>query len=246
MMLWKRLVLLLPWRRRAAERDMEEELRSIAGMARPGELGNLTLAAEDARAEWGWTRLEQTVQDLRYALRNLRRSPGFTATAVLSLALGIGANTALFTLVNAVTWRMLPVRNPESLLLLEQREGTNAYPGFTYQQYKLIRDHSRVLELAAYARARMNIRIDGRSEPTAEGQLVSGGYFSLLGVSPAAGRLLGPDDDRVPLGHAVAMISYGYWKRRFALDPGVIGRQISLSGVPFTVVGVTPPDFFGV
>jgi predicted permease len=245
-MLWKRLVLLLPWRRRAAERDMAEELRSIAAMAGPGELGNLTLAAEDARAEWGWTRLEQTVQDLRYALRNLARSPGFTATAVLSLALGIGANTALFTLVNAVTWRMLPVRNPESLLLLEQREGTSAYPGFTYQQYALIREHSRVLELAAYARARMNIRIDGQPEPTAEGQLVSGGYFSLLGVAPAAGRILGPEDDRVPLGHAVAMISYGYWKRRFALDPAVIGRQISLSGVQFTVVGVTPPEFFGV
>jgi putative ABC transport system permease protein len=246
MMLWKRLGLLLPWRRRAAERDMAEELRSIAGMANPGELGNLTLAAEDARAEWGWTRLEQTLQDLRYALRSVKRSPGFTTAAVLSLALGIGANTALFTLVNAVTWRMLPVSHPETLLLLEQREGTRAYSGFTYQQYELIRDHSRVLELAAYARARINIRIDGQPEPTAEGQLVSGGYFSLLGVPPAAGRILGPDDDRVPLGHAVAMISYGYWKRRFALDPAVIGRQVSLSGVPFTIVGITPPEFFGV
>jgi hypothetical protein len=123
MMLWRRLSYLLPWRRRAAERDLQEELRSIAGMARAGELGNLTLAAEDARAEWGWTRLDQTVQDLRYALRTLAKSPGFTATAVLSLALGIGANTALFTLIDAVTWRMLPIRDPETLLLLGQREG---------------------------------------------------------------------------------------------------------------------------
>jgi predicted permease len=247
-MMWKRLAYLLPWRRRAAEQDMREELRSIADLATPGELGNLTLAAENARAEWGWTRLEQTAQDLRYALRTLRKNPGFTATAVLSLALGIGANTALFTLINAVTWRMLPVRDPETLFLLEQRdrEDTGSFPGFTFQQYTLIRDHNRVVDLAAYSRTRMNISIDGRSEPTAEGQLMSGNYFSLLGVPPAAGRTLGPDDDRVPSGHPVAMISYGYWKRRFALDPAVVGRPISISGVPFTIVGVTPPGFFGV
>jgi predicted permease len=246
MMFWKRLAYLFPWRRRAAERDMQEELRSIASMARPGELGNLTLAAEDARAEWGWTRLEQTVQDLRYTARTLARSPGFTATAVLSLALGMGANTALFTITNAVTWRMLPVADPETLLLLGQREGTSVDSSFTYQQYEMIRDHNRALDLAAYGRVRLNVSIDGRSEPTAEGQLVTGGYFPLLGVRPAVGRALGPDDDRVPLGHPVAMISYGYWKRRFALDPAAVGRPLSLSGVPFTIVGVTPPEFFGV
>src|SRR5258708_10424679 len=174
MMLWRRLAFLLPWRRRAAERDMREELQSIAGMAGRGELGNLTLAAEDARAEWGWTRLEQTVQDLRYALRTLARSPGFTATAVLSLALGIGANTALFTLINAVTWRMLPVREPETLFLLGERQGTAISNGFTYQQYDMIRDHNRVLDLPAYSRARLNISIDGRAEPTSEGELVPG------------------------------------------------------------------------
>ena len=109
MMLWKRLGYLLPWRRRAAERDMQEELRSIAEMADPRELGNLTLAAEDARAELGWTRLEQIGQDVRYAVRSLRKSPGFTAAAVVSLAIGIGANTSLFTLINTVMWKMLPV-----------------------------------------------------------------------------------------------------------------------------------------
>ena len=246
MMFLKRLALLLPWRRRAAERDMQDELRSIAEMAQPGELGNLTLAAEDARAQWGWTRLEQTAQDLRYAVRSLAKSPGFTATAVISLALGIGANTALFTLVDAVTWRMLPVRDPATLLLLGQRQGTAISNGFNYQQYEVIRDHNRVLDLAAYSRARLNVSIDGRSEPPSEGQLVSGHYFPLLGVAPAAGRALGPDDDRVPGGHPVAMISYGYWKRRFALDPAVVGRSISLSGMLFTIVGVTPAEFFGV
>ena len=103
-----------------------------------------------------------------------------------------------------------------------------------------------MVDLAAYGRVRLNVSIDGRAEPTADGQLVSGGYFPLLGVAPAAGRALGPGDDRVPLGHPVAMISHGYWKRRFGLDPAVVGRAISLSGVSFTIVGVTPPEFFGV
>ena len=246
MMLWKRLAYLLPRRRRAAERDMQEELRSIAAMAEPRELGNLTLAAEDARAEWGWTRLEQASQDVRYAVRSLRKHPGFTATAALSLALGIGANTALFTLINTVTWKMLPVRDPEHLLVLGQQDPTSVSNGFTYQQYQTIRDHNHVMDLAAYSRVPLNVSIDGSTEPTAEGQLVSGGYFSLLGVHPALGRLLGPDDDRVPLGHPVAIISDGYWKSRFARDPEIVGRQVSLSGVPFTIVGVTPPEFFGV
>jgi hypothetical protein len=197
MMLWKRLAYLLPWRRRAAERDMQEELRSIAAMAEPRELGNLTLAAEDARAEWGWTRLEQADQDVRYAVRSLRKHPGFTATAVLSLALGIGANTALFTLINTVTWKMLPVRDPEYLLVLGQQDPTSVSNGFTYQQYQTIRDHNHVMDLAAYSRVPLNVSIDGSTEPTAEGQLVSGSYFSLLGVHPALGRLLGPDDVRV-------------------------------------------------
>jgi predicted permease len=246
MMRWRRLAYLLPWRRRAAERDMQDELQSIRAMADPGTLGNLTLAAENARAEWGWTRLDDTLRDIRYALRSLRRSPGFAATAILSLALGIGANTALFTLIDAVMWRLLPVHAPERLLVLTQRQDAASENGFTYQQYALIRDNTRVLTLAAYARVRLNVRIDGQQEPTAEGQLISGSYFPLLGVPPAAGRALGPEDDRVPLGHPVAMISYAYWQRRFGLDPGVIGRPIALSGTPFTIVGVTPPEFFGV
>ena len=140
---------------------------------------------------------------------------------------------------------MLPIRDPETLLLLEQREGTSVSSGFSYQQYVAIRDHTSVVDLAAYARARLNVTIDGQPEPTAEGQMVSGGYFPLLGVVPAAGRALGPDDDRVPLGHPVAMISHGYWKRRFGLDPAILGRTVVISGTSFTIVGVTPPEFFG-
>lgn len=154
MMLWKRLGYLLPWRRRAAERDMQEELRSIAAMADHGELGNLTLAAEDARAEWGWTRLEHTAQDIRYAIRMLAKSPGFTLAAVLSLAIGIGANTALFTVINTVMWKRLPVSDPEHLLTIGQQGQAGTTHWFTYQQYELFLSRPgagprRVLGLAA-------------------------------------------------------------------------------------------------
>ena len=243
-MLWKRLAYLLPWRRRAAERDMRDELQSIAAMARPGELGNLTIAAEDARAEWGWTRLEQTIQDLNYALRTLARSLGFTATAVLSLALGIGANTALFTIVNAVTWRLLPVADPETLLLLGQRQGTAIANGFSYQQYAVIRDHTRVLDLAAYGPRPLNVSSHGVPGATAEGPLVPAGHFQ-LGVAPAAGRALGPTTT------ACRRTSGGDdqpWLPEAPLRPRPRGRGPAdlASGVAFTIVGVTPPEFFGV
>jgi putative ABC transport system permease protein len=244
-MIWKRLPYLLPWRRRAAERDMQEELQSIAAMAAPGELGSLTLAAEDARAQWGWRRLEQVGQDLRYALRMLRKTPVFTATTVLSLAIGIGANTSLFTLINTVMWKLLPVRDPEHLLVLAQRGPTAVSNGFNYQQYEMIRDQTNALDLAAYYRLPLNVSIDGRIEPTIQGQLVSGDYFSLLGVRAAHGRLPGPDDDRVVMGHPVVALSHGYWRRRFGGDASVIGRTILLSGTAFTIVGVTPAEFFG-
>jgi predicted permease len=248
MPLLKRLPFLLPWRRRAAERDIEDELRSITAIAGPDELGNLTLVAEDARAELGWVRLEQTLSDVRYAFRSLRKSPGFAIVGILSLAIGIGANTAIFTLIDAVMWRSLPIQQPDTLLFLDQRQFGSAAPelGFSYQQYTLIRDHNDVVNLAAYSTVPMNVAIGGHQEPSAQGQVVSGMYFSLLGIRPAAGRLLGADDDRVPMGHPVAVLSYGYWKRRFARDPAAIGSQISISGVPFTIVGVTPAEFFGV
>ena len=105
---------------------------------------------------------------------------------------------------------------------------------------------TRCTSLAAWSTARLNVRVDGGLEPTTEGQLVSGNYFSVLGVSPRAGRAIGPDDDLAPNGHPVAMISYGYWKRRFGLDQSAIGRDIAISGTRFTIIGVTPPEFFGV
>ena len=245
MMLWKRLGYLLPWRRRAAERDMQEELRAIAAMADRRELGNLTLAAEDARAEWGWTRLEQTAQDVRYAIRMLAKSPGFTLAAVLSLAIGIGANTSLFTVINTVMWKRLPIGDPEHLLTIGQQGQGGTSHWFTYQQYELFRDRGQALDLAAYSVSRLDASIDGHAEPTLDAQLVSGEYFPMLGLQPALGRLLAAEDDRGPMGHPVAVLSHTYWQRRFGGEPAVIGRAITLGGLPFTVVGVAPAGFFG-
>jgi predicted permease len=177
----------------------------------------------------------------------LTKHPGFTAGVVLSLALGIGANTAIFTLIDAVMWRLLPIKDPQALLVVARQSGDGEIgTGFTYSQYTLLRESSRSVELAGYATAPINIAVDGPPEASVQGTLVTGTYFSLLGVSPALGRAIGPDDDRVPNGHPVAMLSHGYWERRFARDPAVIGRTIRLSAMPFTVVGVAPAEFFGV
>jgi predicted permease len=184
-------------------------------------------------------------QDLRFALRVLGKSPGFTAAVVLSLALGIGANTAIFTLMDAVMWRMLPVREPDALLIVARQQGDSVGGGFTYGQYRRLRDHNAAVSLAGYTTAPINVSVDGPPEPSVQGQLVSGGYFALLGVEPVIGRAIGPEDDRAPNAHPVVMLSHGYWERRFARNPAVVGTTIRLSAVPFTIVGVTPPEFFG-
>jgi predicted permease len=182
--------------------------------------------------------MDSILLDVRLALRLLARNPAFTATVALSLALGIGANTAIFTLLDAVMWRTLPVADPGGLRVIA--------PNLTYQQYRRLADDNQVADLAAYSTVRLNVSVDGSVEPTTDGQLVTGGYFPLLGVVPSLGRAIGPEDDTVPNGHPVAMISAGYWQRRFGRLPSVLGQSISISGTPFTIIGVTPPEFFGV
>lgn len=193
---------------------------------------------EETSESWGVRLIESVAQDGAYALRVLRKSPGFTAAVVLSLALGIGANTAIFTLMDAVMWRMLPVKDPAGLWVID--------PNLTYQQYRRLAAENQVADLAAYSTVRLNISVNGSVEPTNDGQLVTGGYFPLLGVRPSIGRTISPEDDRVPNGHPVAMISHGYWKRRFGGDLSVLGQSVSISGSPFNIIGVTPPEFFGV
>jgi predicted permease len=196
------------------------------------------------------------VQDLHYALRQLRRSPGFTAVAVLTLALGIGANTAIFTVVNALLLKMLPVRQPEQLVVVGDPGRVNGRSNgsprtdiFSYPLYKELRDHNSVFTGLCAAGSDQQIELSaGQGESSAEkvtGRMVSGNYFSVLGLKPAAGRLLSGSDDTAENANPVAVLSYGFWQRKFALSPSIIGRDIRLNGFPFTVIGVAPAGFDG-
>jgi predicted permease len=211
------------------------------------EFGNATLIAERSREPWTWIWLEQTGQDVRYALRMMLRSPGFTAVAVLSLALGIGANTAIFSVVDALMLKMLPVRNPQQLVNFVPGE----FPYFSYPMFTQFRDRTEVFSgmSAICALDRSNVTVDGPGgglDPTQlRVDLVSGNYFSMLGVEPVIGRTFTADDDRHAGGHPVVVISFGYWRRRFALSSGVVGRSLTLNGTTYNILGVTPPRFSG-
>lgn len=190
--------------------------------------------------------METLVQDIRFGLRQLLKHPGFTALAIISLALGIGANTAIFSLVNTVLLRPLPVEEPAELVELF---GT-LHKGATitlqsYPNYKDYRDRNQVLAgVAAYRISVMSLSDRGNNERV-WGYLVSGNYFDLLGVKLALGRGFLAEEDGAPDAHPVAVLSYGCWQRRFAADPSVIGRTVSLNGRVFTVVGVAPRTFTG-
>ena len=198
-------------------------------------------------------------QDARYGVRMLRKSPGFTAAAVLSLALGIGANTAIFTLLNAVLLKSLPVHAPDQLVLFGDSPSEGTSKGdpprgrwwlFSYPAYEYLRDHNDSLAgLCAFrsGEARLSVRIEGSSGEAAQraqGHLVSGNYFSVLGVTSSLGRVLTPEDDEAAARPAT-VISHRYWKDKWKADPLVIGKSVVLNGAPFTIVGVAPPEFFG-
>jgi predicted permease len=201
---------------------------------------------------WGWTSLQRLAQDMRFALRLMGRSKGFTAVAILSLALGIGANTAMFSITDALMLRMLPVRNPEQLVILSETSDQNLLgANFQYPAFRKFRDLTQVFSdvTAVCLLRRSNVIVNGPGgglDPGTVGVgLVSGTYFSTLGASAAIGRTFTPDDDRVPGGHAVTVISYRYWERRFGLAPDVIGRTLTLNATTYTILGVTAPGFSG-
>jgi predicted permease len=178
-------------------------------------------------------------QDLRYALRTMRWNRAFTAVAVLSLALGIGANTAIFSLLDTVMLRPLPVRDPGSLVDLLHLYPTDPWlNGATFDQYRYLREQSRTLAgLVATAPGRVTAQGSG-----VDAELVDSNYFAMLGLKPAAGRLIGSGDNRA----GAAVLSWPYWKNQFGLDPAVVGKQIIIDSAPVTIVGIAPKNFFGI
>jgi predicted permease len=194
--------------------------------------------------------LENLLRDLKYALRMLARTPGFTAVAVLTLALGIGANTAIFTLLDQVLLRLLPVQDPQQLVLLSMRGhhygsnwGGNA---ISHPMFRDFRDHNEVFsEMFCRFPYSASLTSGGQAE-LVQLEMVSGTYFSVLGVRPFLGRLFTPDDDRVPSGHSYIVLNYDFWLTRFAGDPGVVGKDLLLNNYKMTVVGVAQQGFDGV
>ena len=239
--------------RKRFEQDLGEEMNlhlelraaeSSPAAARQ-RFGNLTQTAEAGRRAWGWRFLETIVQDVRYGLRTLAANPGFAATAVLSLALGIGANTAIFSMLNAMMLRSLPVEDPHRLVQLQVAGEKQDY--FTNPIWEQVRDHQQAFSGAlTWSGDRFDLSVGGESH-FAEGLWVSGDFFRVLGVSAMRGRLFTMDDDVHGGGHAgpVAVISYGFWKRHFGADPNILGKTVRLDRHPFAIIGVTPPWFTG-
>jgi predicted permease len=266
--LWRRLLFYL--RRDQFDRDLAEEMELHlemkvkenlqAGMrvadaraAARRQFGNQTLLQEVSREMWGVKSIETLFQDLHYGLRMLLKSKGFTAVAVLSLALGIGANTAIFSLINSLMLRMLPVKNAEELILFSI-SGPNVPPvladRFNYPLYEMFRDRNKsftsILTVSDIGRVRLLWPEPGAGAESAQQQRVSGNFFSVLGVSAVVGRTLAETDDNPANTQPAAVISYEYWRRRFGLDPNVVGRNVTIDKTPLIIVGVAPPGFFGV
>lgn len=184
--------------------------------------------------------------DLRVALRRLRHIVGFTAAAVITLALGIGANTTIFTAINALVFRALPVDRPGELVAFNTRTTKVEYPVQSLPNYRDFRDRNDVFSgLIIYAPVQVTFSRGGGKNALVWGYVVSGNYFDLLGVGASLGRVLHAEDDRNRLGHPLAVISYGCWQRRFGGDPEVAGKTIKLNGLDYRIAGVAPAGFFG-
>ncbi len=193
-------------------------------------------------------------QDFRYALRQLGKAPGFAAVAIITLALGIGANTAIFSLLDQALLRTLPVKDSDRLVILQSLGSFNGYTSsrtdenfsFSYPMYRDLRDGNSAFS-GLIATDKVSVGVQWHNQPElVDGELVTGNYFDVLGVQPGLGRLLVASDDVVPDASPVAVLSFSYWQRRFGSDPAVVNQSILINGRPFTVLGVAPPGFHSV
>jgi predicted permease len=259
--------------RRQRERELDEELRAHLRMAATEhveqgetpeharasvlrEFGNVVLVEEVTRDMWGSSWFETLLQDANYGIRQLKRNPGFTAVAIITLALGIGANTAIFTLVDAVTFKSLPVANPRELYRLGNNGNCCVLGGmqddwsiFSYSLYQQFRDHAPEFSaMAAFegGPGSISVRRGGATGPAEPfiGEYVSGSYFSTLGIRAFAGRLITPEDDKSNAPPAV-VISYRAWQQHFGLDTSLIGAPLQIDQTTYTVAGIAPRGFFG-
>jgi hypothetical protein len=221
--------------------------------------GNTTRVRERSRELRLSRGLENTLQDVRYAWRGMRKAPAFAITSILSLALAIGANTAIFSIVDAAMLRPLPVPQPSTLFTLaapevEQPgiEPTGEREAFSYPLYLRFRNASQGLaRLALFSTVgsgQVEVQIPNADSPIekANRQFVSGEAFDILRVPPTLGRVLSAEEDRIPSGHPVAVISHDYWTRRFGADPNVLGRGLFIGGKAYSIVGVARKGFFGI
>ncbi|HWF48638.1 MAG TPA: ABC transporter permease, partial [Bryobacteraceae bacterium] len=251
-------------RRNRPDEDLEQEIQAHLAMAvrdrvdageEPQaaeaaalrEFGNRTLVKETTREMWGWSSFERFLQDVRYALRGLRRNPGFAAMVIASLALGIGANTAIFSLMNTVMFRLLPVQSPGELVELLQKypDEPRGNGSWTRNSYLHFCKYNTVFSglIATSFDNLLRLQTENGEPQRAIGEYVTGNYFPVLGVNPALGRLIGPEDN--PEGPAVAVVSWSCWRDKLHEDPRIVGERIFVQNQPVTVIGVAPPSFVG-
>ncbi|QNI36954.1 ABC transporter permease [Edaphobacter albus] len=254
------------------QQDLEEEMRlhrelreeeyiergenpEVAHRTANQKFGNPTVLREKSYRAWGWNGLATVLQDLRYGMRSMMRSPALTLVALLSLALGIGANTAIFSFLDAVMLRSLPIKDPKQLVLLGEgldSGQTDRYGStdlYSYPFFRQLQQRNAVFsDVAAVLSMRNDVHgtVDGRDETELiHAQIVSGNYFATLGVQPVMGRMLNEADDSSEGDHPVVVISDTWWKRGLAGDPNVLNRKIKLGTTTFNIVGVAPAEFFG-
>jgi putative ABC transport system permease protein len=252
MNLSKRLKRALPWLRPEREQDLDREIQNHLDLeaeesgrdAAQRAFGNTLLVKEDIRRTWGWVPLEEFVRDIRFAFRQLRKSPGFSAVAILTLALGIGANTAMFSVVDAVLIRPLPYRDADRLAMVWEDASSIGFPRnvvspWNWQEWR--RRSAVFSDIAATEKSTAYLIGDGEPERL-DGRGVSANFWTALGTPPLVGRVFTEQEDR--RGARVAVISYGLWQRRFAGAREIAGREIGLNGTTYTVIGVMPNGFY--